>query len=178
MKEIWKEIEGFEGNYKVSNLGRVKSLTRTVWNGKVYHVLEGKILKSCLHGQYLGVSLRKEGKTYKRYCHRLMCVAFIENPENKQVCNHVDGDKLNNKLDNLEWSTHSDNNYHAYRTGLSHSGEKHYLAKLTNKDVRDIREGYLSNNRRGFIAETARKYCVTFMAISNIVNYRTWKNLK
>ena len=101
--EIWKDIEGFEGLYQVSNLGRVKSLNYN-------HTKKEKILKLQLHGTgYLLVVLYKESKGKIYQVHRLVVQAFIPNLENKPQVNHKDEDKTNNKVENLEWTTRKEN---------------------------------------------------------------------
>ena len=101
--EIWKDIEGFEGLYQVSSLGKVKSLNFN-------HTKKEKILK---HGSskegYLRVNLCKEGKVTTHTVHRLVAQAFIPNPDNKSQVNHKDEDKTNNKVENLEWVTNKEN---------------------------------------------------------------------
>ena len=111
--EIWKDIEGFEGLYKVSNLGRIKSLNYRCTRKE-------KILK---HGSdkdgYLLVNLCKEGKRKTCKDHRLVAKAFISNPENKPEVNHKDEDKTNNKVENLEWVTGKENANYGTRTERS-----------------------------------------------------------
>ena len=133
--EGWKPVEGFP-DYEISKVGRVKSLPRVVKNGTTSTMkLKEKILKFNIHrGGYSQVSLRKGGRSFKVYVHRLVAVAFLSNPDNLPQVNHEDGDKSNNREDNLEWSTQSDNNLHAYRTGLKAAPKpedcRDYLGKI------------------------------------------------
>jgi len=109
--EIWKPIKGFEKSYKVSSLGRVKSLTRMVRHAKggLKRVVE-RILTPNIHN-YCMVSL---GSGRSRLIHRLVANAFIPNPQNKPCVNHKNGNKLDNRLENLEWVTYSENERHSY----------------------------------------------------------------
>lgn len=105
--EEWRSIDSYP-NYDVSNCGRVR-------NSKT-----GRVLKPGRHKQgYSLVWLSKAGKTKGRSVHSLVANAFIPNPENKPQVNHLDGDKSNNHIGNLEWSTGSENTLHAYRTSLN-----------------------------------------------------------
>lgn len=107
MNEIWKDIKGFEGYYQISNLGRVKSLSRlSVQN----HLLPEKILKTCTaQGGYLEVFLYIDGKRYHKKPHKLVADAFIPNPDNLPEVDHINTDKNNNCVDNLRWCTHIGN---------------------------------------------------------------------
>ena len=117
-KEIWKDLPGFEGIYQVSNLGRVKSLSREVFykNG-VIHPIKEKILTPCIVGKgYLQIHLRKDGKSFKKYLHRLVAMTFIPNPDNLPEVNHISEDKTDCSVTNLEWISHLDNIRHG--TGI------------------------------------------------------------
>lgn len=109
MSEIWKDVAGYEGRYSVSNQGRVYS-----------HVTK-KLLQSGAtgwsNGGYYCVGLRKDGQTKMKYIHRLVAEAFIPNPGNKPEVNHIDHNNHNNRADNLEWVTHTENvgAYNRYR---------------------------------------------------------------
>lgn len=114
--EVWKDVSGFEGEYQVSNFGRIKSVGRTIItsNGKQYYLPE-RILKlrksDC---GYIRVGLWKAQRAFYKSVHRLVAEAFIPNPENKPQVNHKDGNKNNNKVSNLEWSTCSENLKHKF----------------------------------------------------------------
>lgn len=118
MKEIWKNIKRYENLYKVSNWGRVKSARNNI------------LLK--LHIQkngYLRVSLSKNGKIKYYNIHRLVAEAFIPNPNNYPIINHIDGNKKNNNVKNLEFCTYSHNNKEARRLGLNISKKGKYNHK-------------------------------------------------
>ncbi len=109
MIEIWKDIKGYEGLYEVSNLGQIKSFNY-LRTGKE------KILKPLKDkGGYLFVSLYKSGKVKLFKIHRLVAQAFIDNPKNKPCINHIDCDRQNNCVNNLEWVTQKENIQYAYK---------------------------------------------------------------
>ena len=121
MEEIWKSIDGFEGIYEVSNFGRVKSLEKTgsVYTGKGKPRKEYTINETIVKGwsqEYQSVDLRKGGKSHSKKIHRLVAEAFIPNTNNKPQINHIDENKFNNRVDNLEWVTSKENVNHG--TGI------------------------------------------------------------
>ena len=131
MKEIWKDIEGYENRYKISNYGKVKSLYRKVKfpKGFLYSVPE-KILNPGISSQgYHFVNLTKYGKQKGVRVHRLVALSFIPNPQNKRCINHKNGIKADNRVENLEWATHSENNKHAYDIGLKIGALKNKFGK-------------------------------------------------
>lgn len=125
MEEIWKDIKGYERLYQVSNFGNVKSLDRYIINkngDKQY--FPGKYLNQGISDNYLKVTLSKSNKQRTFRVHILVARTFIPNPENKPEVNHMDGDKSNNRVDNLEWNTRSENELHAYKNGLAKPSDK------------------------------------------------------
>ena len=114
--EIWKDIKGFENLYQVSNLGNVKTLGNMA---RAKCIDKNGIRKPQInHKGYLGVILHKDGIYYQKLIHRLVAEAFIPNPENKQQVNHIDTNKQNNCVENLEWTTQDENMAHAASHGI------------------------------------------------------------
>ena len=119
MIEIWKDIKGYEGLYQVSNLGRVKRLEHKRYDRN--QILKERIIKTTYpkNGWYPYLSLCRNGIYKNHNIHRLVAEAFIPNPNKYPIINHIDGNKQNNSLDNLEWCTFSHNNREACRLGLN-----------------------------------------------------------
>ena len=120
--EIWKDIKGFEGHYQVSNLGRVKSLEWTYYSGQGHYakkVQPEKILSQKISKRtgYCIVLLYGDKRHY-RTVHRLVAETFLPEVKGKDIVNHKDGNKQNNNVENLEWSTYSENTIHALHQGL------------------------------------------------------------
>lgn len=117
MNEEWKPVIGYEGLYEVSNMGRIKSLERTIWTGRGYYqTLPERIMKLRKSNRgYLYVFLHKEGKI--KYCtiHKLVAQAFCENPEGYNEVNHINENKEDNRADNLEYCSRAYNNNYGTR---------------------------------------------------------------
>ena len=105
MEEIWKDIKGYEGIYQVSNKGNIKRLKRVVNTWNAYKTLDERKLKLSICNRYYSVGLK--GKSYS--VHRLVAKAFIPNPENKPQVNHKNENKLDNRVENLEWCSAKEN---------------------------------------------------------------------
>lgn len=153
--EIWSPID-YCADYHISTFGRIKSFK----NGKI------RIMKPFLQGDYLYIELCKFGVQKTFLVHVLVAKAFIPNPENKSEVNHLDGNKFNCHVDNLEWVTHSENIRHAFDTGLEEAkrGENNWQASMTNEDAKYVRE----NPDKLTGVELAKKFGVSPTVISDI----------
>lgn len=123
-KEIWKDIKDYEGLYQVSNLGRVKRLAHKRCDRN--QMLKERIVKTVIPKKdwYPYLSLCKNGARKNHFIHRLVAEAFIPNTHNFPCINHIDGNKKNNAISNLEWCTFSHNNREACRLGLNKGTSK------------------------------------------------------
>ena len=114
--ETWKDIRGYEGIYQISNLGSVKRISNIHWCNLKYR--DNYYLKPLDNGKgYLRIKLTVNNKSRRVMLHRLIAEAFIENPNNYPFVNHIDGNKKNNNLNNLEWCTQSQNCLHSVKMG-------------------------------------------------------------
>lgn len=165
--EKWIDITGYEGLYKVSDLGRVKSLPRNTTSGRVLRQNKSRF--------YPTVCLSKENRFESVSVHRLVAIHFIQNPDNKPYVNHRDGNKFNNNASNLEWVTPSENKIHAMKNGLTFSprGENHWAARLTEKQVIKMR---LTRGHKK-IREIAADFKVSPQLVSDILNRKRWKHI-
>lgn len=171
--EIWKDVIDYNGIYigiyQISNLGRLK---------RIMHRKNptNKLINSFVFDDgYICVTLIKNGKTKFTGIHRLIASAFIPNPENKPEVNHKDGNKHNNSIDNLEWNTSSENKKHAFNIGLNprRKGEKHNTAKLTEKEVLEIRKIGNTMTQK----DIAKIYGVNHQAIYKILKRQRWTHI-
>ena len=163
--EIWKDIPKYTGKYQASSLGRIRSIGS-----------RARILSPTNHMGYLRVSVTKP---YKELVHRLVASAFVTNPLGKPEVNHIDGNKVNNTANNLEWVTRSENCKHAYHLGVrpvpNNLGSSHSQAKLTEMEIIYIRRASQENISLTTIA--------TFIGVSHatiwgIIKGRRWTHVK
>lgn len=170
--EVGKYIPGYEGKYSVTQDGRVYSHSRIDSRG---HRCSGRFLNPSPDNKgYLRVTLRSDGHQKTLKVHRLVAQSFIPNPYCKPEVNHINGDKSDNCIKNLEWNTSSENANHAFRTGLKR-GAKGVLngrSKLSEVDVIAIR-----NSGSITLRELANKYRVTETQICTIRKGKAWRHL-
>ena len=169
--EIWRDVVGYEGLYMVSNYGRVKSF---------YGIGEKLLTPSVNKGGYAFVVLTDINKVRKSLkVHTLVARAFLPNPENKPVVHHRDSNRINNRVENLEWVTYRENTAYASQKGSydKKRGCDSPFAKLTEKDVRYIREHYRSRSHEFGSNALARKFKVNKNTILNVVGHITYENV-
>lgn len=165
LKKEWKEIKWYEGKYIVSNYGEIISLPRYKENNSKLQYVEPKEIYKHInkHNGYVYVQLWNDG-TYKNIrLHKLVATAFIPNPEHKPTINHIDGDKTNNRADNLEWCTNSENEKHAYMLGLANNDNQ--KIKIKQYDM----NGNLLNEYNS-LTEASQKTGVHISKISFCIN--------
>ena len=158
MVEIWKDIKGYEGIYQVSNFGRVRSLERKVYN----YIKKCRVLKAHDNGHhYQYVDLYTDTNKKRYYVHILVANAFIENPHGYEQVNHKDFDKTNNKIDNLEWVSRTQNVEHYRKSAYARAVEEGRQAKIRTKFVERVlkeKDKIIDIYKTGVsIEETAKK---------------------
>ncbi len=138
----WRDIEGYEGRYQISNAGQVKRLER-FRPSKIRHsastLLREKVLSLSSNPQGYNIVALWDGHGYKQpKVARLVAKAFIPNPTNKPTVNHIDGNKLNDRVGNLEWNTYHENAMHKCRVLYRMSGLDHYRCTMTREQILQI----------------------------------------
>jgi len=162
MNVSWKPIKNYEGLYEISNHGIIKSLEHININSLgVKSIFKTKILNPPPNNKgYLVVQLMKSGKRKTFSIHRLVAFTFILNPQNKPEVNHKDGIKTNNKVNNLEWSTKSENGQHAYNIGLNKGSGKSVLQfTKSNEYINEYKSIHNASNLTGVGYEGIWKCC-------------------
>lgn len=171
--EIWKDIEGYNGDYQISNRGRVKSLKCNSGSKES----PPYILKDKKDHGYRRIALYKNNNPKFYRIARLVAMHFVSNPKNKSQVNHINGDKTDDRAINLEWTTPKENTRHAHNMGLVDSaiGENASGSKLTSKQVVNIKKLLKQGVTQ---KEIAKKYPVTQVSIHKIKHGKTWTHIK
>ena len=165
-----RDVVGYEEFFSVTEDGRVYSKRTNKF-----------LVQGTLHTGYKVISSRIGGRYGKCICvrvHRMVAQAFIPNPDNKPSVNHKDGNKTNNHVSNLEWVTVSENNRHAWDTGLASSehcrGERNVQSVLTEDAVRFIRKNYIPRSRTNGARALGRKFGVDKTSILRVISGESW----
>ena len=171
--EEWRDIEGYEGFYQVSNLGRIKSLSRKrIIKGGGFCITKTRILKTCLIDGYPQTVFCVNSKFKVCRVHREVAKAFIPNPGNKPCTNHKNSIRSDNRVENLEWCTVAENVRHAAKNGRMPRGETHHKSKLNEFQVRVIRKATDISN-----SEFSDAWGVGKFTINCIRKNKTWKHV-
>lgn len=180
MKKEWKKVKGFS-TYECSSDGELKTFN---WKNKGVE----RIMKPAMdNGGYMRTVLKRDsdGKLCTIKVHRVMAITFLEGVEGKNEVNHINGIKHDNRIENLEWCSRSENLIHAYKLGLSNvKGERNPATNLKDSDVLAIRSKFTYGRKGGrplpgVVSKTmlAKEYNVNVSVIKYILNRKTWKHL-
>jgi hypothetical protein len=163
-KEEWKEVVAYTELLSVSNFGRVKNK-------------ENKLIKLDSVTGYPRVRFRKNGIVFRKLVHRYIAESFIPNPENKPYVNHINGIKHDNRVENLEWVTASENTVHAIKTGLmkGSEGTKNPKSKLSEEEVLKIRIMY-KTGKYSYL-DISKLFGITLANVGYVVLQKTWKHI-
>lgn len=177
--EIWKPVKGFESYYEVSNKGKVRTVERYIELTTHKYLKKQKILTQFEDGRgYMHVKLYDgKGKSKSLTVHRIVGLTFLDNLNNLSEINHIDYNKLNNCVSNLEWMTRGDNIKHSYlnRDPKTYKGSGNKNAKLTEDDVLNIRKEY--KEIKTTYKNLANKYNVGITLVGYIINNKIWRHV-
>lgn len=175
MKEIWKEIENSNGAYEISSFGRIRSFYKRV---ALLSFIDKNIIPKILspvkwNSGYLSIILRINGKSIGRSIHRLVAVAFLGKPSSSYLqVSHNDGNRLNNRMDNLSWLSAKENHSLKKEHGTLMHGDNHYRSKLSFKKVSKIRELFKKGDS---VKSLSEKFDVRTGNIYKVINNKSWK---
>lgn len=175
-QEIWKPVVGFEGYYEVSNLGRVRSVDRIItYSTGVKTPYKGKVISSIVTQAYLQVNLQVNQRRKMAYVHRLVAEAFIPNPDSKKHVDHINGDKLDNRVENLRWATPRENQYNP----VTVRRHREMMAKRVCKSIKRVYQYDLDMNlinTFSSIADAGRQTGINTSSIVGCCRNRQYKN--
>lgn len=167
MVEIWKTIKE-NPNYMVSNLGRIKSLDHYVSNGKGTRMVKGKVFTGAINRYgYINIHIVVNGKEKNIRLNRLIAQTFIPNPHHKEQVNHLNGNKSDNRVENLEWATRSENGKHAYKMGLLDKKSMIKNWDSFKKPIAKVRNGQIIEKYQSMTEARIKNN----MSISSLCNY-------
>lgn len=172
--EIWRDVPNYEGYYQVSSLGRVRGLDREInkWNGKKIH--KGKLLTPAVHSdKRFKICLYKFNVGEPIFVHRLVLITFVSFPPERTEGCHNDGDFTNNKVENLRWDTHYNNELDKIKHGTRLKGSGITTHKLTEEDVSEIKRLYVTG--KYLQKDLAEMFDVTPTTIHGILHGRLWE---
>lgn len=172
--EIWVDINGVNGKYQVSNMGRVQSFYKMIGHETRWRLLVAHPDKK----GYLRIGIQIGDKKVTQKVHRLVAQHFISNVDNKEQVNHKDFNKANNHVDNLEWVTNSENQKHSYGNNSERhimKGEENYFSKLKETDIVEI----FKLKKEGYSGEyLGNKYNILTKHVFNILRREAWKHVE
>lgn len=159
--EEWRPVKGYEGHHEVSDRGRIRRVGGEMLNPSLHH--EG----------YYRVCLRVHGKKRDFSVHRLVLIAFRGDQPPKHEASHLNGCRTDNRLENLQWETSSQNKLRRRQHGTDHGGERNPNSKLTNHQVLEIRRRRKNGETYSSIA---KDYGVTFTNVASITKHKSWQH--
>lgn len=173
MTEVWKPIPSFEGFYEISNIGRVRSVDRVLSHGRSRRgiMLKTKISQS----GHINARLCKNGAHHWKWVHRLVLEAFVGKGTVGDVCCHNNGQPSDNRVENLRWDTPAGNEADKITHGTIMCGSKNGMSRLSDDDIRSIRQMHISGTLGKVIAA---RFCVTPANISSIIQNKTWRHVR
>lgn len=175
--EVWRDVVGYEGLYEVSNLGNVRGVARTHLRydkqGNAYevHVPARCLVKKDNSNGYYRVSLSRDNRVRQLFVHRLVAMAFVENPDNLPVIDHIDGDRHNNDASNLRWCTQGDNLHYSYQNGRETVFVREHIKK---RQVHAVSRPVVRSDGEEFpsVVAASRALGLSNSAVSHVVNGR------
>lgn len=174
--ELWKQAKGYSSNYFVSNLGRILTLTHHGGVSPAIMKPAMTIQKAKRNRPYKILKTVMDGRSI--LVHRVVALTWVPNPKNHPQVDHVNGNTLDNRAENLEWVTGSENQIRSFKTGLRERkvGELNHKSRLTDRQVCEIREEWDTTHKRSR-RQLALEYGVSEACIKDVLESRTYRHL-